>query len=281
MDVGLDTSAFSDLAWNADRLERFLEVVKTRSARLVIPYVVVHEAADDEDHTRGLSRLALLHRFQGALGSRFIIGEQPVAVVTRERRGRICSTPAHDMKERLLVLLARLDFKDKLPQIQAEIRRSLRKTASLNLDRKFRELLPDKMPDLTSAVFKGRRYLLSLEEEFGIWASPFLSILTKGGKFLQRLREAPRSYPAALRWAGYQHLCALGSGFADIGYGHFHPVLRAPRSGDWVDARVAASTAYCRILVSSDIAQVAKVCHIAAALHLTGTAESLDSFLSP
>ena len=96
------------------------------------------------------------------------------------------------------------------------------------------------------------------------------------------MRRNPQRYRAAVTLAAYTVLNAVSAIFADIGFGRFNEILRAPRGkerGTWVDGRIAAACAYADVLLCDDRGMRNKVNHIAREFSFPTQAIELDTWV--
>jgi hypothetical protein len=280
MDIAIDNTILSRLEEDNVLHQAFARKMKLTQARLVVSLPVLHEAFATSNHAKAAARARILSSLASALGTRFLLTGEVQHVVRAERKSRGWSTPplSAEVREQLLGVLRRPDFEAEIPTIVPELERRLQKAATLANDRRARKAAPLKFPKAESKDVDLLMEKLGSDTVF--WNSPFLETVSRRGRYRQRMRELPRCYPAALTMAAYGLLNAMGAFFAEIGYGSFSHVLRAPRPGDWVDAQIAGCAAYCRVFLTGDAAQQNKVRFLAMKLPLRMRALSVQEWLS-
>lgn len=186
------------------------------------------------------------------LGSRFVLtGEVPYIARCEQARPWSSTPPLPAVqRDRVLAALQNSDLENKLPGLVVDLRQWLGKSKMHEADLKARaagafRLAGHEPRDLD-------QLLGNLSDNEAFWDSTIVETAADHGRYGQRFREVPRRYRAAVTFAAYGWLNAVGSMFATFSYGKYAGILRAPRPGDWVDAQIAACAAYSKVFLTED-----------------------------
>lgn len=291
-DVVLDTSAASRLVDDS-----VLECVIGRAnaigvARIVVPVLVVAELVDHEDKAAVRDRLGAIGDLRTGVGrDRFAMGEDVRVVVAADLASRASRVPAiaADQVNPLIAMaasgadvpgLARYLGKDHAHELD----RRAREDCLAVVARRHQEMHPGSPPPSNDDLEREARRLF--EETMAAFRT---NVLREGAFGLElavqrdqdrrRVRASPETYPACSLLAGAVQLQAMTSAFANVGYGGWAGIFRAPRRNDWVDARIVVCAAHARHLVTNDVGQAKRMNYLAETFGARVRALWLDAWL--
>jgi hypothetical protein len=280
MDIAVDNTVVSRLDEDSALLTAVEAKLAATGARLVVSYPVLYETLATSNFARAAGRARILASLAANLGTRFVFAGEFSRIIKAEwtsPRNSTLSVEPHDSR-RMIEVLSAPELQARLPAMVPELQRHLLKEKTLDNDRRARskakQAISNAQPNEPDKFLRGLR----TRDEF--WATPSVDIVTGQGVYLQRIREVPHRYPAALTFAVYSFLLSMGAIYGDIGYGRLAGILRAPHKGDWVDAQIVTCAAYCRFFLTEDSGQQMRIGWAAKEFPLRTRAISVREWLS-
>jgi hypothetical protein len=270
MDVSIDTSSLSN-ATNRALVSQLIGSIKQRRVRLIVCGDVLAECLNStEEGAR--QRLETLFHLAAALETRLILADELRSIHKKERAKALNSTPKLSGSDVVLAFFRDPHVTHDWPTMSASIGKYLHKEESLRLDKAVRARPIEGLTPRVVATMVG-----AIRERF--WSSSFVGLVSKKGKYIEKMRHFPSRYRSSVTLAAYWFLNALGAS-ATHGYGSVTGILSRPRWGNWVDAQIAASSAYCSTIVTDDSEMRRKVDFIGEHFTFPLRATSLDEWLA-
>lgn len=284
LDVAFDNSSLSDVCRDAQLRADLLLALTQRGARAVLPAVALWECLADEARHVEQRREALRELFAALTPQHMIIGADLLRVVALEQRkgGQLVRTPRQPDAEaqRYLDHIEPHDFAARHEALLPHIRQFMSKDESLRHDVDQRQAFPTRHPELRTADLVE---VLDALDRSALGESNFFVAFAAQKQIRRAIRRAPQRYPATVMATTYLYLNAAAATFADIGYGKYSRLLRAPRDktrGAWVDGRTAAACAHANVLLTRDRQQALMVNFIGERFDLPCRASSVSDFIA-
>lgn len=275
MEVAFDTSALGEMTSATIPMV----VRRASDSGIILPYPVIAELADGSDEDGAIGRLKVIRELRARAGSKVIVSGDLDPIIEREIRGPHIQGTPRSVRDadaiRSLLCSPRLDL-DGVRRVRADIPGYLQKDVALHKDRAARTTIGIALPEIGSD--QARAVLRDFPLNCMTLNNPtFATLVRRYGLQLRLFRRMPHRFATAGMYAAYTYLIMIGASFAE-----WNPaplVLRGPRSGSWVDARIAACAVRARVFVTNDSEQRAKVDFIAREFGIGVRACSLEEWL--
>lgn len=281
MDVAIDSSSLFEM--DERKADLLVDRILRQRARLVVPYPVLLETLDAE-RTKASHRLNVLRGIRERLPKRFLVSPDLSEFIEQECRTRLWSTPKYDARDAgaLEDLLNNSDLDSNLDRLRPLIAARMNKDA---LYSHSREVLP-RLRGNFSALNRNDA-LERLEKIRAEAVSPaFHPMVDLLQRKLSRpnlsvsMDRWPNRHRVAVLWCSFVWLIPMGLIFAGVRGEEHSGVLDGPRRGDWIDARVAACSAYSEILLTEDKPMTAKLLQVSRAFGYRIKAMNLEACIS-
>lgn len=276
MDIAVDSSSLMLVA-DSGRLSELIDRLP-EDARLVLPAETTAEFLSVGDRWIG-ARVDALVRIWQKLRYRLVLAARLQYFLSAETRESLATTPRVPGTAAIIESLAfAVRTGGDFSVMRAAIDDELKKDEHLNLDRSFSSApaMIEWTPELVSAAAK------FMSSEDGFWDGFFMNRVAHDEKHRNDMRAHPLRYRFAVTLAAYEFLNGLGTvaNAAKCSFGALASVLRSPRRGDWVDARIAAASSYCDVILTDDRGMKSKVEYISRAFSFPLKAVVFDEWLS-
>jgi len=269
----LDTNVVTALVQDGTCRAEFYAHAEKRGLRVVVPvvvfseYITRREAVRAEQAVRELAPLFAEHPTH--------VGDDLGAILFAEENERLDEMPTLQLDGVFEVLASTTASDEEYAKLLPKLDDYFAKDDMLELDRAARDEFPKRFEEATVADLD--RVMEPFRER--ALRQTFFEVATRYRNHRRAVRNAPARYPATVMIASLHYLIAMGASFARIGYGRFQGPLCASKPGDWVDARIAASSAHAAWLVTNDQRMIARVRHVTASFGFGPKIATIDEFV--
>jgi len=258
-EVALDSSTLGRIV-DEEKLDDFVGALPSGS-RIVLPEETLAEFLSVDSKWTG-GRVRALGILWNRVGWRLVLASPIHVLLARERGAPILQTPRVERTSAILESLRKgsNDSPGDFQGLRRAIAGRLQKEAHLELDASFKTTPPmlDWTPNLVNQA------ACSIASADGFWEGFFMQAVIPDDTNRRAARANPGQYRFAVTLAAYAFLNGLGTvaNAANCSFGPMSTVLRGPKRGDWVDARIAAASSYASVLLTEDDAMKRRVNHI-------------------
>lgn len=260
-DVAIDTNAFSSL--DLKTAELLVCQIRGRQGRLILASEALAELVAG-DFEKALLRIRVLQYLGRSLGTRFVSAPQYPSFVTRERRAFRKGKPFQNTPQLkgaeadgFMRFLGRSDLNDDIAILRRASEGILNRNEWFSLDRKF-----------SSEAFDRMKHGISREsaaDELDQFPGTLLSRNNPAvrmfhyGSHAKNLRLFASQHRVNVLFVAYVWLYILGMVLKTVRPAEDKLLLHGPRSGEWIDAKIYATAAYAKFLITDDAPQTEKV----------------------